>query len=171
MDTVHKIYYYKEYPNRPNGYVGVSANLDHRHYLHCWSNKVSLSYPIVLESCDDVYEAERLEKRYKIKYNCIDNRDSYTKTLKMQKTSNSVKANKKRSNTIRKLQKGKIREKLHDSVVRRRRPIVQLKDGKAVKIWESATECHNITGIGLVCIGAVMKGRQKTAKGYTFEYV
>ncbi len=168
---MHKIYYYKEYPNRPNGYVGVSSGLDHRHYYHCWSTGVSLSYPIVLESCDNVYEAERIEKRYKKKYNCEDNRDSYTKTLAMQKSSHSVTATKKRSSTIRELQKGTVREKLNDSVIKRRRPIVQLKDGKVIKIWESATECRDITGIGLVCIGAVIKGRQKTAKGYTFEYV
>lgn len=171
MGKIHKIYYYKEYPNRPNGYVGGTTNLDQRHYHHNWSNGNILSYPIVLDSTNDEYEAERLEKRYKKKYKCEDNRDSYTRTLAMQRKSQSVTAKKKKGNSIRAIQKGKPREGLMKYVRNKRRPIVQYKDGIAVKIWESASECRDITGIGLSCIGAVMKGRQKTAKGYTFEYL
>lgn len=168
---MYYIYYYDYFPGRVNGYVGVTQNIDQRHYHHKWKTGESLSLPKVLNTCNDKYKAEQLEKKYKKKYNCEDDRDSYTKTLGMQSRSHSVEANNKRSKTIHNLQRGKIREGLYNSVVKRRKPIVQLKDGKPIKIWESATGCSNITGISLVGIGAVIKGRQKTSHGYTFEYL
>ena len=168
---MYYIYRYEYYPNRPNGYVGVTQNINQRHYHHTWENGESFDLPIVLDKTDSKYKAERLEREYKRKYSCEDNRDSYTKTLAMQSRSHSVKANKKRSKSITTIQKGKIRKALYKTVIQRRKPIIQYKKGIPVKIWESASEYADITNGSLVGVWAVLNGKQKTSRGYTFEYL
>ena len=50
------------------------------------------------------------------------------------------------------------------------KPIAQYtKDGKFVRNWKSATECHKATGIALSGIRRVVLGERKTAGGYVFR--
>lgn len=50
------------------------------------------------------------------------------------------------------------------------KPIAQYtKDGKHIKSWASASECHRKTGIPISCIRRVARGERQTAGGYVFR--
>lgn len=50
------------------------------------------------------------------------------------------------------------------------KPILQYtKDGTFVRRWNSASECHRITGISITCIRRCANGERKTASGYVFR--
>ena len=50
------------------------------------------------------------------------------------------------------------------------KPFVAIKDGK-VKIFASQAECSRVLGLHRPNINACLKGKQKTAGGYSFKYV
>ena len=50
------------------------------------------------------------------------------------------------------------------------KPFVAIKDGK-VKIFTSQAECSRVLGLHHSAVNACLKGRQKSAGGYTFKYL
>ena len=49
-------------------------------------------------------------------------------------------------------------------------PILQMKDDKIINRFTSPYEAEEVTGIKHQNIWACLKGKQKTAKGFTWKY-
>ena len=160
----NKIYYIYHIPGKK---IGVTQNVKRRIQNH---KGIELSEVEVLEEHTDIHRVslreQELQKEYGYKVDTI----PYWRTLKNQTKEGSSKGGKIGGKMC--VESGHMKKMTELSSIACRTPISQYtKDGNFIKEWISQNEAGRQLNLQVQNINKVLKGKQKSAGGFTFRYV